>query len=144
MAPPVIERRRGRFFILQLENLLRVEAIIQATSDLQVGRDRGAGSLRAAEKEGAGGGRRDIQRGGSRKKWEKFRNIGTILRRRELLRKGAGIGSAECGKREVQIPLSATPPPPPYCNATIQVAQQVARKCFLYDSVLSYFGVEVG
>ena len=59
----------------------------------------GAGGLRDAGEEGAGDG--ISKRGGSR---EKFRNIGTIFRnrkstrRRELLRKGAGTGSAGCGK----------------------------------------------
>ena len=60
-----------------------------------------AEGLREAGEEGAGDG--ISKRGGSR---EKFRNIGTIFRnrkstrRRELLRKGAGTGSAGCGRRE--------------------------------------------
>ena len=73
----------------------------------------GAGSLREAGEEGAGGG--ISKRDGSREKWGKFRNIGTIFRnrkstqRRELLPKGAGTGSAGCGRREVQTPLSPLP-----------------------------------
>ena len=61
----------------------------------------GAGGLREAGEEGTGDG--ISKRGGTR---EKFRNIGTIFRnrkstrRRELLRKGAGSGSAGCGRRE--------------------------------------------
>ena len=64
----------------------------------------GAGGLREA-----GGG--ISKRGGSQEKWEKFRNIGTIFRnrkstrRREPLWKGAGTGSAGCGRRNVQTPL---------------------------------------
>ena len=55
------------------------------------------------------------KKGGSREKWEKFRNIGTIFRnrksrrRREPLWKGAGTGSAGCGRREVPTPLSPLP-----------------------------------
>ena len=73
----------------------------------------GAGSLRDAGEEGAGDG---ISKGReSREKWEKLCNIALIFRkwkstqRWELLRKGAGIRSAGCGRREVQTPLS--PPP---------------------------------
>ena len=55
----------------------------------------GVSSLREAGEEGAGGG---IAKGGrSRKEWEKFRNIGTIFRKRKS------------GRREGQPP----PPPPP-------------------------------
>ena len=68
-----------------------------------------------------GGGRRGISKGGgSREKWEKFRNIGTIFcnrkstQGRELLWKGAGSGSAGCGRRKVQTP----PVPPPPTNYT--------------------------
>ena len=74
----------------------------------------GAGSLRKAGEEGTGGG--ISEGGGSREKWQKFRNIGTIFRnrkstqRRELLRKGAETESAGCGWREVQTLLS----PPQY------------------------------
>ena len=77
----------------------------------------GAGGLREAGREageeGAGGGRIS-KRGGSREKWEKFRNIGTIFRnrkstgRREPLWKGVGTGSAGCGRRDDQTPLSPT------------------------------------
>ena len=80
----------------------------------------GAGGIREAGEERAGGGM--SKRGGSREKWEKFRNIGTIFhnrkstRRREPLRKGAGTGSTGCGRRDVQTPLS--PPPPHYTGAT--------------------------
>ena len=69
----------------------------------------GAGSLREAGEERAGGG--ISIGGGSREKWEKFRNIGTIFRnrkstqRRELPRKGVGTGSAGCRRREVQTLL---------------------------------------
>ena len=73
----------------------------------------GAGGLREAGEEGAGGG--IFKRGGSREKWGNFRNIGTIFRnrkstrRREPLWKGAGTGSAGCGRRDVQTPVF--PPP---------------------------------
>ena len=73
----------------------------------------GAGSLWEAGEEGAGGG--ISKRGGSQEKWEKFCNICTIFcnrkstRRQEPLRKGAGTGSAGCGRWEVQNPC---PPPP--------------------------------
>ena len=73
----------------------------------------GVGGLREAGEEGAGG--RISKRGGSGEKWEKIPNIGTIFhnrkstRRRELLWKGAGTGSAGCRRRDVQTPLS--PPP---------------------------------
>ena len=79
----------------------------------------GVGGVREAGEEGAGGG--ISKRGGSREKWEKFRNIGTIFRnrkstqRRAPLRKGAGTGSAGCGRREVQSPLF--PPPPKKKNS---------------------------
>ena len=75
----------------------------------------GAGGLREAGEEGAEGG--ISKRGGSREKWEKFRNTGTIFRNRKSTRrweplwKGAGTGSAGCGRRDVQTPLS--PPPQP-------------------------------
>ena len=70
----------------------------------------GAGGLWEAGEEGAGG--RISKRGGSREKWEKFHNIGTIFCngkstwRRELLWKGAGTGSAGCRRWDVQTPLS--------------------------------------
>ena len=41
----------------------------------------GAGGLREAGEEGGGGG--ISKRGGSREKWEQFRNIGTIFRNRK-------------------------------------------------------------
>ena len=75
----------------------------------------GVGGLREAGEEGVGGG--ISKRGGSREKWEKIPNIGTIFcnrkssRRRELLWKGAGTGSAGCRRRDVQTPLF---PPPPH------------------------------
>ena len=65
----------------------------------------GAGGLWEAGEEGAGCG--ISKRGGSREKWEKFCNIGTIFRnrkstwRQEPLRKGAGTGSAGCGRWDV-------------------------------------------
>ena len=61
-----------------------------------------AGSLREGGEEEAEG--RTSKGGESREKGGKFRNIGTIFRnrkstqRRELLRKGAGTGSAGCGR----------------------------------------------
>ena len=70
----------------------------------------GAGGLREVGEEGVGGG--ISKTGGSREKWEKFRNTGTIFRnrkstrRRERLWKGAKTGSAGCGRRDVQTPLS--------------------------------------
>ena len=70
----------------------------------------GAGGLREAEEEGAGGG--ISKRGRSQEKWEKFHNVGMIFcnrkstRRWGPLRKGAGTRSTGCGRREVQIPLS--------------------------------------
>ena len=76
-----------------------------------------------AGEEGAGGG--IPKRGGSREKWEKFRNIGTIFqnrkstRRREPLWKGRGTGSAGCGRRDVQTPC---PPPPP--QGPLQILQK--------------------
>ena len=72
----------------------------------------GAGGLREAGEEGAGG--EISKRGRSREKWEKFRNTGTIFRnrkgmqRREPLWKGAGTGSAGCGRRDVQTPVPPT------------------------------------
>ena len=79
----------------------------------------GAGSLRKAGGEGAGGG---ISKGGrSREKWEKFHNIGIIFcnrkstQGRELLRRGVRTGSAGCGRREVQTP----PVPPQYCPVVL-------------------------
>ena len=79
----------------------------------------GAGGLREAGEDGEGGG--ISKRGGSREKWEKFRNTGTIFRnrkstrRREPLWKGTGTGSAGCGRRDVQCsdPLSRPLPSPP-------------------------------
>ena len=71
----------------------------------------GAGGLREAGEEGAGGG--ISKRGGRRVKWEKFCNIGTIFcnrkstQRQEPLRKGAGTGGAGGGK------FSLPCPPPP-------------------------------
>ena len=76
----------------------------------------GAGGLREAGEEGAEGG--ISKRGGSREKWENFRNTGTIFRNRKSTRrwepiwKGAGTGSAGCGRRDVQTPLSPPPPQP--------------------------------
>ena len=73
----------------------------------------GAGGLREAGEEGAGG--EISKRGRSREKWGIFRNIGTIFRNRKSTRrreppwKGAGTGSVGCGRRDVQTPLS--PPP---------------------------------
>ena len=64
-----------------------------------------------------GAGRRISKRGGSREKWETFHNIGTLFRNRkstrrlEPLQKGAGTGNVECRRREVQTPLSTSPPP---------------------------------
>ena len=80
----------------------------------------GAGGLREAREEGAGGG--ISKRGGNWEKWEKFRNTGIIFRNRKSTRKweplwkGTGTGSAGCGRREVQ-----TPPVPP--SPTIQAAR---------------------
>ena len=77
----------------------------------------GAGGLREAGEEGARGG--ISKRGGSREKWEIFRNTDTIFRnrkstwRREPLWKGAGTGSAGCGRWDVQTPCLPPPPPPP-------------------------------
>ena len=74
----------------------------------------GAGGLPEAGEEGAGGG--ISKKGGSWEKWEKFCNIGTIFRNRKSTRrrepqwKGAGTGTAGCGRWDVQTPLS--PPPP--------------------------------
>ena len=79
----------------------------------------GAGGLRKAGEEGAGGG--ISKRGRSREKWEKLRNIGTIFRnrrstrRREPLWKGAGTGSAGCGRQchsVLGIPVFWVPPYP--------------------------------
>ena len=73
----------------------------------------GAGSLQEAGEEGAGGG--ISKGGGSREKWEKFCNIGTIFRnRKSTQRKGTGTGSPGCGRREVQTPLF---PPPIYLTS---------------------------
>ena len=80
----------------------------------------GAGGLREAGEERTGGG--ISEKGGSWEKWKKFCNTGTIFcnrkstRRRELLRKGAGTGSAGCERREIQTPLP--PPPPPHSYVT--------------------------
>ena len=71
-----------------------------------------AGSLREAGEEG--GGRRDIQV----EKWEKFRNIGTIFRNRNLSTPEAGTATEggrnwECKVREAGSSNPLPPPPPP-------------------------------
>ena len=69
----------------------------------------GAGGLRKVGEQGAGGG--ISEKGGSWEKWVQFCNIGTIFCNRkstlrwEPLWKGAGTGSAGCGRRDVQTPL---------------------------------------
>ena len=74
----------------------------------------GAGGLREAEEEGAGGG--ISKRGGSREKWEKFGNIGTIFRnrksrrRREPLRKGGGGGPGVQGAGGGMFRPPSSPP----------------------------------
>ena len=81
----------------------------------------GVGGLWEAGEEGAGG--RISKRGGSREKWEKFHNTGTVfrnrksMRRREPLWKGAGTGSAGCGRWDVQTLLF--PPTPPHYIITL-------------------------
>ena len=81
----------------------------------------GAGGLRKAGEEGAGGG--ISKRGGSQEKWEKFRNTGTKFRnrkstrKREPLWKGVGSASAGCGRRDVQTPRP--PPPPHHINSSL-------------------------
>ena len=88
---------------------------------------QGGGKSREVGEEGVGGG--VSKEGGSREKWEKFCNIGTIFRnrkstqRQELLRKGAGAGIAGCRRWEVQTPLSP-PPPPPHMSA-----EQISNFC---------------
>ena len=83
-------------------------------------REPGSNGGGQAGEEGAGGG--ISKRGGSRAKWQQFRNIGTIFRnrkstqRREPLRKGVGTGSAGYGGREVQTPCL---PPPPNCKGPV-------------------------
>ena len=75
----------------------------------------GAGSLREAGEEGAGGG--ISKGGGSREKCKKCCSIGTNISAKYFaigkahgggnpLRKGAGTRIAGCGRREVQTPLS--------------------------------------
>ena len=92
----------------------------------------GARSLREAGGEGAEGG--ISKGGGSREKWGKFRNIGTIFHNRKstqgqkLLRRGAGTGGA--GGRKFRPPC----PPPPYYTDSSRLymgAVEWRKKCLL-------------
>ena len=74
----------------------------------------GAGGLRKAGEEGAGGG--ISKRGGSWEKWEIFRNIGTIFRNRKSTRRREplwkGDGNRDCRVREAGCSDPPCPPPP--------------------------------
>ena len=75
----------------------------------------GAGSLREAGKEGAGGG--ISKGGGSQEKWDKFRSIGTTFRNRKSTHRGGNCyrrvrepGVQGTGGGKFRTPC----PPPPH------------------------------
>ena len=81
----------------------------------------GAGSLREAGEEGAGGGL--FKGGGSLEKWEKFRNIGTIFRNKKAHRGGSCYGRGRepgvqgTGGGKFRPPCH---PPPPFLGANVK------------------------
>ena len=84
----------------------------------------GAGGLREVGEEGAGG--RISQRGGSREKWEKFRNIGTIFHNRKSTRRREPLWRGGNWEYRVREAGSSDPPvPPPHHSVASSVHTKV-------------------